>query len=461
MALLNRQIALSVLAISVACVPCTSPAGENWPQWRGPLGTGVGAAGQYPVEFSKTEGVAWRVALPGKGSSTPAVWGELIFVTCAIGESPEPQDFGPPRPNNVSTAQDGLLCYDLQGNELWRRELGPERGGKHRNGSGCNPSPATDGKHVVVYYKSGTLACFDFHGKELWKTNLPKRFGKDTLWWDLGTSPLIAGGCAIVAVQQSPYGQGEHVDQAAANGNETTGSSSYLVAFDLDTGKLRWRELREYTCTEETDQSYSTPQVVRSGGKDVIVTWGADHLTGHDLDTGKPLWECGGFNPRNDRNWRTIASATVADGIAVVPYGRGKFCAGIKIGGAGDITKNAVSWEKEFGTDVPTAIIHGGKVYLLEDTGKIHCLDLQSGNELWSANLPRNRNKYYSSPSLAENQLYCAREDGMVFVGQVSDSGYKELAANDMGERIIAIPVPIRGKLLLRGDEHLFCIADP
>ena len=159
----------------VALVQRTALGDENWPQWRGPDARGVAAAGDYPVKFSSEENVAWKVELPGLGCSTPAVWGDSIFVTCGI------------------DGKDGCCCYGMDGKELWRKELGPERPGKHRNGSGSNPSPVTDGKHVVVYFKSGTLACLDLAGQEMWHVNLQEKFGADTLWWDLGTSPVLAG----------------------------------------------------------------------------------------------------------------------------------------------------------------------------------------------------------------------------------------------------------------------------
>jgi hypothetical protein len=114
------------LLISIVYLPLS--AAENWPQWRGPLGSGVAADGDYPVKFSAGENVAWKVELPGLGSSTPAVWGNQIFLTCGM------------------DGQDGAICYGLDGNEQWRETLGEERAGKHANGSGSNPSPVTDGK---------------------------------------------------------------------------------------------------------------------------------------------------------------------------------------------------------------------------------------------------------------------------------------------------------------------------
>jgi outer membrane protein assembly factor BamB len=234
---------------------------------------------------------------------------------------------------------------------------------------------------------------------------------------------------------------------------------AYLVALDVDSGETAWKTERQYKVPEECDHSYSTPQVANVGGKNVIVTWGADHLTGHDADTGKLLWESGGFNPKNEANWRTIGSPTVADGIAVVPYGRGLFLAGVKVDGSGDVTKSARLWENsERGqsADVPSPVIVDGKIYVLNDTGKISCLDLQTGKEMWTADLPKNRAKFYGSPVLAGNKFYAVREDGAMFVGEVSDDGFKLLAENDMGEHVIATPVPIRDGLLVRGEENLF-----
>ena len=111
------------------------------------------------------------------------------------------------------------------------------------------------------------------------------------------------------------------------------------MAFDVDSGDVAWKTSRNYKCPIECDQTYSTPQVANVDGVDTIVTWGADHLTGHDAKTGKLLWECGGFNPQSEGNWRTIASPSVSDGMAIVPYGRGAFLVGVRLGGSGDITK--------------------------------------------------------------------------------------------------------------------------
>ncbi len=394
---------------------------DNWPQWRGPEGTSVAAPGSYPVTFSNTVNVAWKVKLPGKGSSTPVVWGDRIFVTSGHG------------------GEDGVLAYDRDGGLLWDITLGKERPGKHQNGSGANSSPITDGKHLYVYFKSGTVASLTLDGALNWKTNLQERFGEDTLWWDLGTSPVLAGDHLVIAVMQE--------------------GDSYVVALKPEDGSVAWKVDRTFEVQKETGQSYTTPYVAEIDGRETIVIWGADRLTGHDPTDGKTLWTCGGFNPEDKPMWRVIASPAITGGIAVVPFGRTKYTAGVRLGGSGDITASARLWERDdVGADCPTPVGRDGKVYLLSDRGEIHCLDAVTGRDLWKGAIPRAAAKYYSSPILAGDLLYCAREDGVVATVRVSDSGMEVLSQNDMGERIAAAPVPVNDRLLIRGVEHLYCL---
>ncbi len=414
--LIPSQIALSLF---VTCLASQLLAADNWPQWRGPQSNGVAADGDYPVTFSAEEGVAWKVELPGLGMSTPAVWDDRIFVTCGI------------------AGQDSVVAYDFGGQELWRKQLGPERPGKNNHASGSNPSPVTDGEHVIAYFKSGTLACFDLAGEELWKINLQEKYGQDTLWWDLATSPVLAGDRVIVAVMQD--------------------GDSYLAALNVATGDEIWKQQRQYERPRESDQSYTTPQLANVDGREVIVTWGADHLTTHDVATGELVSQYSGFNPDDQAMWRVIASQAIGDDVVVIPYGRGGLLSAIQLQGPGEFASKFL-WEKrDLGSDVPTPVIDGEKVYLLGDGGQITCLELRSGDEMWKGALPRNRNKYYASPVLAGGKLYCAREDGVIFVVSVAE-GFKQLSENDMGEKIIATPVPVRNGLLIRGEQHLFRI---
>ncbi|HYW78113.1 MAG TPA: PQQ-binding-like beta-propeller repeat protein [Thermoguttaceae bacterium] len=400
----------------------------DWSNWRGPGQNGSATVGPLPVEWSADESLAWKVELPGRGCSTPIVCGKQIIVTTPIDD------------------HDAVLGLDFEGKTRWQATFGPQNKGKHRNGSGCNPSPVTDGRFVFVYYKSGTLAGLDLSGNILWQTNVQERFAKMDLFWDVGTSPVLTERHAVVAVMHA--------------------GESFLVAFDKATGKLAWKVARQYECPLEGDQSYTTPIVMGQGDEQTILVWGAEHVTCHRADDGRALWSCGGFNPEANKLWVSVASAVVAGETVVVPYGRGTHLAGVRLGGSGDVTATHRRWTRDdLGTFVPTPAAHDGNVYVLGDEGQVTCIDAATGRTLWSDTLPKHRTKYYASPTIADGKLYAAREDGTVVVAQVVGAqvvgAMKVLAENAMDEQIIATPVPIAGGLLLRGERHLFRVKSP
>lgn len=414
---------LVLASFLIASTVSVFAADGNWPSWRGPKDNGSSDGGPYPVKWDADTGWLWKTPLPGKGCSTPIVWNQRIYVTAPI------------------EGKDALLAFDWSGKALWQTTLGAEKPGKHRNGSGCNSSPVTDGKFVFVYFKSGQLAAVDFEGKVRWQTNLTERFGKDTLYWDYGTSPVLTERDVVVTLMHN--------------------GESWMAAFDKSTGVQHWKISRNYGTPAEGDHSYATPVTIRHAGKEALLVWGAEHLTAHDAADGKILWSCGDFNPERSRNWVAVSSFVLAGDMAVVPYGRGSRLHGIKLGGAGDVTASHRAWQrKDTGTFVPSPVEHAGKVYLVRDRGEVECIEPATGKTLWSGALPKSGANYYSSPSLADGKIYAAREDGIVFVARANGK-FEVLAENNMGERIIASPVPVAGRLLLRGEKHLFCIADP
>jgi len=390
----------------------------NWPAWRGPRALGSSEGGQYPADLVNSANLAWKLALPGKGCSTPIVWENRIFIT------------GPKK------GQDTISAVSWEGKVLWEKSLGKEKPGKHRNGSGSNPSAITDGKYVYTYFKSGNFGAYTMEGKELWKQNL-MRYGHDTLFWDFGTSPVLTKKYVVMALMRK--------------------GDSWLVAFDKATGKVAWQVERNYATPIEGDHSYATPIVVHQNGREVILVWGAERFTAHDAANGKILWTCSGFNPQEKKFWVVVSSFVIVDDIAVIPYGRGARLAGIQLGGKGDVTKTHRKWTLEGkGTFVPSPAAHDGKVYLVRDRGEVLCVNPTNGALHWQAALPKNRASYYSSPTIADGKIYAAREDGTLFVAKV-DGGFKLLTENDLGERLIASPVPVNGSLLIRGEKHLFC----
>ena len=415
---------LSCLALTLTLATWTLGAERvperHWPSWRGPNHGGTVAQGNFLKRWNEKEGIRWKVALPGPGCSTPIVWGNQIMLTCEAAD------------------QDTVMALDWSGNKLWQTAVGKQRGGKHRNGSGSNPSCITDGNYVFAYFKSGHLAGLTIEGKLLWKTNLQQRYGKDTLYWDLGTSPVLTRNHVNVAVMHK--------------------GNSYLAAFDKQTGELAWKVDRNYETPVEGDHSYATPIVTQQSGKEAILVWGAEHLTAHDAANGNILWSCAGFNPDEKRNWVAVASYVIADDMAVIPYGRGSRLAGIRLGGAGDVSKTHRIWTRtDTGSFVPTPCTDGKQVMLLRDSGEVQGIDPATGKTLWEGRFPKHRAKYYASPVVAGGNMYAPREDGVLLVASLKN-GFKFEAENDMGERLIASPVPVGNQLLIRGERHLFCI---
>jgi outer membrane protein assembly factor BamB len=395
----------------------------NWPHWRGLADSGSTTNGTYPVKWDATN-VLWKTALPGKGCSTPVVWEGRIFLTAPV------------------NGQDAALAFDWAGKELWQRQLGEQVAGKRQNSSGCNPSPVTDGKNVFLYFKSGTLAALDFAGKVRWQTNLVDAYGPENLFWDQGRSPVLARDFVVIA-------RLHHGD-------------SWVAAFDKASGQLRWKVARNYETPVEGDNSYTTPLVIGSPALETILVWGGEHVTAHAAADGKLIGSCGEFNPQAMEYWPTIASPVLVGDMLLVAYGRADRgqprLHGLKLGGTGATTSIERVWKREdVGTFVPTPAVYKGLVYFVRDRGDIDCLEPVTGKTQWREAFPKANSSYYSSPAIAAGKLYAAREDGVVFVAQVEPK-FELLAENRMGEQIIASPVPVANRLLLRGERHLFCI---
>jgi outer membrane protein assembly factor BamB len=418
--------ALAALLVSTVVTATADP--NPWPQWRGPHANGSTAVGEYPVKWD-ADHVRWKVKLPGKGSSSPIVWADRIYLT------------------TPAEGQDAVMAFDFSGQTLWQTKLGPESPPKHRTlGSSSNASPVTDGEALYVYFKSGTLASLALDGKVRWQINLVERFGRDQLFWDQGTSPVLTE---------------RHVVMARMHGGD-----SWLAGFDKATGELSWQQPRNYKTPTENDNAYSTPVVFRHGNQEALLVWGAEHLTAHQAMDGKLIWSCGGFNPAGTEYWPAIASPVIAGDLVIVPVGRDdrprqSRIHAVRLGGNGDVSETHRAWKREdLGVFVSSPAEFEGRVYLLRHRGEVVCLDPKTGQSLWENAFPRTSSPYYSSPTIANGILYAAREDGVVFAARVGDR-FEFLSENPMGERIVASPVPVQGHLLLRGDEHLFCVTAP
>ena len=372
---------------------------EDWPSWRGPSHQGSRTGQDYPTKWT-TDSVLWKVELPGKGSSCPAVWKDRIFLT-----TPE-------------SGADTVLAFDRKGNRVWRRELGDAKPPKHKRlGTSSNASPVTDGDGVYVYFKSGNFAALEMDGTVRWKRNLAEEFGPQKLYWDQGSSPVIVGDLVILP--------------------RLHGGDSWVAGFDKATGEIRWKQERNYKVPAENDNGYTTPIPIRHGDRDGLLVWCSDHVTTYAADDGKLLWSCAGFNPTGNKLWPPIATPVVAGDVAVIPVGRDDRkqaeIHAVRLGGEGDVTKSHRIWQRnDFGVFVASPIAYEGRVYLVRHKGGVVCLDPKTGEPHWEAAFPRASAAYYASPVIAGGILYAAREDGVVFTARVGEK-FELLGENAMG----------------------------
>jgi len=414
--------------LSTGSAPQVSAA-DVWKQWRGDGQVGVASGDGYPMQWSPSESVAWSIDLPGIGASTPVISNGRALLTAGV------------------DGQNRLLCLDAEsGKTLWSARLGTDKGGKHRKASGANSSPVTDGTLTYAYFRSGDLGCVDNQGNVRWQKNLQDSFGEDTLWWDLGTSPLLTEKAVIIAVMQS--------------------GPSYLVAFDKLTGKVLWKTDRVLDAPEEAAHSYSSPLLVTVGDQRVIAVLGADHLTLHSETDGKELARLGGFNPTAQRYFRSIASPVVHGDVIACPYARGSTITGVSLSallaGKG---KDAILWFRDdIGSDVPTPAAMDGKFFICGDKGVVTAIDAKTGKNVWQVELPRSRHAFSSSPLIAGDHVYLTREDAITFVvGPISSDAPKLVATNEINDAAldtVASLAPIEGDLLLRTRESLYRLSD-
>jgi outer membrane protein assembly factor BamB len=394
---------------------------DNWPQWRGPALNGVSAETGLPTRWSKTEGVTWTLPLPAWSGSTPIVWDSRVFLSVADG----PGIF--------------LWCIDrTNGSVMWKR---PVAAGNRqiRKQNMSSPSPITDGTLVWVMSGTGVLKAFDFDGKERWARDIQRDYGMFGQLYGYGSSPLLADDALFVQVLH-----GSH-----------TAEPSYLLRIDKTTGKTIWRVERQTSARQESPDAYTTPTVVRDGGRSVIVVSGADVVTGHDPATGTEIWRAEGLNPSGDTIYRIIASPFV-HGDTVYAPSRERPLLAVKAGGRGDVSRTHVLWRFMNGPDVPTPVGDGAYVYVVNDRGIMWCLDAKTG----AAHYERQRlrpSTYTASPILADGKIYVTNEEGLTSVVQAGPK-FAVLAENDLQEYTLSSPAVSDGQIFLRTDKGLYAI---
>ena len=432
--------------LSLFCVAVC--AAENWPQFRGPAAAGVGS-GAVPLEWNGETGknVRWKTAIPGLGHSSPVIWGDRIFLTSAVPASGDAALkvglYGNIEPVKGEPAQTfTVYCLDRKsGKILWERKAasGQAKIMRHPKSTHANPTPATDGKHLVVFFGSEGLYTYDLEGKLLWKKDfgvLDSGFYRvPAAQWGFASSPVIHENMVLIQADVQ--------------------KDSFLAAFDINTGEELWR-------TPRTDvPTFGTPAVApyTAGGKKSwqVVVNGWKHIGGYDLKTGKELWKLkgGGDIP--------VPTPVFADGLVVITnaHGQGRPIFAIHTDAAGDITENqkAIAWRQDrAGNYMQTPLLDAGLGYFCMDTGVLTVFQLATGEKLYQQRLGGGTAGFTSSPVAAGDRLYITNEEGHTFVLALGRE-YKLLGENELGETVMATPAISDGVLYIRGRSHLFAIA--
>ncbi len=401
---------------------------ENWPGWRGPSGDGVSAGKGIPTKWSSTENIAWKIAVPGEGHSSPIVWGDKVFLTSSLTEK------------NKRI----LLCIDrLSGQTVWQRDVvqsPPET--VHRLNSRASGTPATDGKQVYVTFMRAEgaeviapnvgserlitpgkiiVAAYDLDGNEKWKTNV----GDFLSAHGFNTCPVLFEDLVIL--------NGDH------DGN------AYLVALDRQSGRQRWRTRRE-----NKTRSYVTPIIREIDGITQMILSGSLCIASYDPRNGKRHWIVDGPTEQ-------FVASMVYDGKYVFATGGypERHTLAIRPGGKGNVTDTHIAWRTTRGAAyVPSPIITGRYLLMVADSGIASCFEARTGKRHWMERLPGGHSP---SPVSADGLVYFVSDRGVTTIIRPSET-FAVIEKNELGEPVSASPAISQGQIFLRTHQHLYCI---
>jgi len=422
------------------------PEDACWPYWRGPAADGM-AVGDAPVYWSDTQNVKWKADIPGRGSSSPVIWGDRIFVTTAVKTGPsagsEPAAAPAPAPGakpQLSTPgpqaehRFEVLCLDREtGKVLWQRTATtavPHEGHHPAYGSFASNSPVTDGKYVYAFFGSRGMYCYDMKGNLIWK----KDFGvqmKMRMAFGEGMAPVISGDRLFLVFDHE--------------------GDSFMVALDKTSGKEIWRVSRD------EKSNWAAPLVVEYGGKKQVIVSAVNKVRSYEFESGKLIWECAGLGSN------TIPQPVYQDGMVFAMSGHMKpNLMAIRLGREGDLTStDAIVWSQTRGNSyTPSPVIHDNTLYVLTDSGMASCYNARTGEPYYhQIRLPK-AYSFKSSPVGANGKLYLASENEDVIVLRMGEK-FEVLATNTMADQMfIATPAIVGGEIFLRSMSRLYCIRE-
>ncbi|HEX8502654.1 MAG TPA: PQQ-binding-like beta-propeller repeat protein [Pyrinomonadaceae bacterium] len=435
--------ALLLAALALPGAPASAAGDTNWPQWRGPEGSGVSAERGLPEEWGEAKNVRWKTPLPGKGHSSPVVWGRRVFVTTAVEGAVVPgakaavhkiegQEWR--HPDSVGADRRHafkVIALDRDtGRVVWEQTAweGTPYDDRHRKSSYAASTPATDGRMVYAYFGTEGLYAYDFGGRLAWKF-MPGKIG--TLGMGAATSPVL------------------HENLVIVQADEEEGKDSFIVGLDKKTGKVVWRTPRK------VQVSWATPLLVDTGKRTELIASGTESVISYDPATGKELWRSKGL----ESNAIPSPVATQNHDMVVVSAGfPAKLAYAVRLGASGELKDADIVWKYGKGTAyVPSPILYGDYVYLLTDKGIMTCLDARTGEVKYEGARVPVPATFTASPIAFEGKILLTSEDGDTFVIRAGPK-HEVLRTNSLGEPVYASPAAAGGRLFIRGEKNLYAI---
>ncbi len=456
----------------VCAVAIGAKGATDWPQFRGPGAGGVADGSTLPLRWSTTDNVAWSTEIPGRGWSSPVVWGSRVFVTAAINagafKAPSTGIYGndyaaeltkqglstdevikrvSQRDIEVSAEASEVryVVYALDaatGRVVWQKDAhkGIPSGGRHRKNTYASETPVTDGERLYASFGGNVgLFAYSMTGDLLWKRTWPPQ----PVYLDFGTA-------------SSPVVHGNRVYQMFDNEGE-----SFLAALDTKTGQEVWT-VRRTGFQTPMQSGWATPFIWQHAGRTEIVTIGKGTVVSYSLD-GKELWRLRGMT-------QATPSPVAGQGLLFVGSGSqgesGRPLFAIRPGASGDIslaptqTSNEfVAWSQpRFSGYTPSPLLYRNRLYVINDNGIMQVADATTGKELYKARVGGGGLTFSSSPLASNGRIYAVSEDGDVIVFEAADE-YKELAKNVLGEMSLATPAVDANSLYVRTATRLYRIA--
>ncbi|MEO6212300.1 MAG: PQQ-binding-like beta-propeller repeat protein [Vicinamibacterales bacterium] len=412
-AALSAVIALSA-ADTVSMIELDGEAARYWTRWRGPSGQGIVTSGRYTDTWSPTKGVKWKVPVPGRGHSSPIIWGDRVFLTTARDEG----------------ARMSILAFRRSdGKLLWETAV-PANGVEHTyaKNSHASATVVTDGTRVYASFGTHGLLAVDFTGKVAWHTPV----GRLNNYHGSAGSPIL--------YKDRLYIFQDH------RGTETAGS--FVAAYDKNTGKEVWKTVRRETT------GWGTPVIIRAGTRDELIVSSQRKVYAYDPETGKELWTAGGLT------FEVIPTPVVAEGLVICSSGRQGPTIAIRPGGTGDVTATHVAWSSPKGSPfVPSGVVVDGVLYLVNDLQSVLTAhDVKTGQVLYQGRLGEARKEGFSASPIAHNgKVFFTNDDGETFVLQAGRE-FKLLHTNTLGEAILASPALVEGRWYFRTSSSLLAI---